>query len=304
MGKMFLTYNNEEIQDGYFAQLQRVMAIRAIAEKYKFFYFHSEIINLVPTQLDSFQSEIQIQSYLKNINKKYSYESDPHYSNFDKVVDLLAPTLNMLILLRIKNMVSNKSLLVRITIPYRIMEKTPDSYKFSIDLLNKKSDVHRVDKELIVIHARRGVAIQHVLPGEKSVRVLDDVYFLTIIKRIVSESKSISNLVILTDAPENDVYYKPLDKDKNVWQQFDSYKSDSGILIQGHKFKIIVENFEGNCKIVRGGDLDKAIEIIKSAGHFVMSRSSMSFVGALLNTEGKIYYPPNFWHKPLRKWIN
>ena len=303
MGRMFLTYNNEEIQDGYFAQLQRVMAIRAIAKKYKFFYFHSEIINLVPTQLDSFQSEIQIQSYLKNINKKYSYESDPHYSNFDIVVDLLAPTLNTLILLKIKNMVSNKSLLVRITIPYRIMEKTPDSYKFSIDLLSKKSDVYRVDKELIVIHARRGVAIQHVVPGEKSVRVLDDVYFLTIIKRIVSETKSISNLVILTDAPENDVYYKPLDKDKNVWQQFDSYKCDSGILIQGHKFKIIVENFEGNCKIVRGGDLDTAIEIIKTAGHFVMSRSSMSFVGALLNTEGQIYYPPDFWHKPLRKWI-
>jgi len=38
MGKVFLTYNNEEIQDGYFAQLQRIMAIRSIAKKYKFYY--------------------------------------------------------------------------------------------------------------------------------------------------------------------------------------------------------------------------------------------------------------------------
>ena len=104
--------------------------------------------------------------------------------------------------------------------------------------------------------------------------------------------------------PENDVYYKPLDKDKKEWEQFDRYKGDSGILIQGHKFEIILEYFEGNCKIIRGGDIDKAIDIIRTAGYFVMSRSSMSFVGALLNTEGKIYYPPNFWHKPLRKWIN
>jgi hypothetical protein len=306
MGKVFLTYNNEEIQDGYFAQLQRIMAIRSIAKKYKFYYLHSEIINLIPTQLDTFQSELEIQKYLKGMNKKYSYESDSHFSGIEKVIDLIAPTLGKLILLRIINMFSKNSLLVRITIPYRIIEKNPDSYKYSIDLLNKKSDIYRVDKKLIVIHARRGVAIKHVVPGEKSVRVLDDIYFLTKIKQIVRESKSIYNLdlIILTDAPENDVYYKPLDKDKKEWEQFDSYKGDSGILIQGHKFEIILEYFEGNCKIIRGGDIDKAIDIIRTAGYFVMSRSSMSFVGALLNTEGKIYYPPNFWHKPLKKWIN
>lgn len=306
MGKMFLTYNNEEIQDGYFAQLQRIMAIRSIAKKYKFHYFHSEIINVIPTQLDTFQSEVEIEKYLKGMNKKYSYESDSNYCGTEKVIDLIAPTLGKLILLRIIHMFSKNSLLVRITIPYRIIEKNPDTYKHSINLLNKKSDMYRVDKKLIVIHARRGVAIQHVVPGEKSVRVLDDIYFLTKIKQIVRESISISNLnlIILTDAPENDFYYKPLDKDKKVWEQFDSYKGGSGILIQGHKFEIILENFEGNCTIIRGGDIDKAIDIIRTAGYFVMSRSSMSFVGALLNTEGEIYYPPNFWHKPLRKWIN
>jgi hypothetical protein len=82
MGKIFLTYNNEEIQDGYFAQLQRVIAIRAIAIKYKFSYFHSEIINLIPTQLDSFQSELQIQNYLNNINKKYAYKSESFDTEF------------------------------------------------------------------------------------------------------------------------------------------------------------------------------------------------------------------------------
>jgi len=34
-----------------------------------------------------------------------------------------------------------------------------------------------------------------------------------------------------------------------------------------------------------------------------MSRSSVSYVGALLNSEGKIYYPPDFWHNPLKKWV-
>lgn len=304
MGKVFLTYNNEQIQDGYFAQLQRIMAIRAIAKKYRFYYFHSEIINLTSTQLDTFQSEVEIQEYLKYINKKYSYKSDLNYSEIQKTIDLTAPTLSELILLRIKYMFSKNSVIVRITIPYKIIEKTPDSYKYSIDLLNKKSEFYKVDKKLIVIHARRGVAIQHIVPGERSVRALDDIYFLTKIKQIVLESKANLSLIILTDAPEHDLYYKPLDKDKKGWEQFNNYKSDSGILIQGHKFEIILEYFEGNYEIIRGGDIDRAIDIIRTAGYFVMSRSSMSFVGALLNAEGRIYYPPDFWHKPLKKWIS
>jgi len=305
MGKIFLTYNNKEIQDGYFAQLQRVIAIRAIAIKYKFSYFHSEIINLIPTQLDSFQSELQIQNYLDNINKKYAYKSDSFDTEFEKTIDILAPTIKKLFLLKIRNLLSKESILVRITIPYRIIEKNPDSYMKSIDLISNKNDNYTVDKQSIVIHARRGVAIQHVVPGEKIVRALDDNYFLTIINQIVNKSRTTSkfDLVILTDAPESDVFYKPLTKDKNAWQQFDKYNSEHGILIQGHKFKNIIENFKGNCTIIRGGDIDKSLDIIRTAGHFIMSRSSMSYVGALLNSEGKIYYPPDFWHNPLKKWI-
>jgi hypothetical protein len=305
MSKIFLTYNNEEIQDGYFAQLQRVIAIRAIAVKYKFPYFHSEIIDLIPTQLDSFQSELQIQNYLYNINKKYAYKSEPYDADFKKIIDILAPTIQQLFLLRIRNLLSKESILVRITIPYRIIEKNPDIYMKSIDLISNKNDNYTVDKQLIVIHARRGVAIQHVVPGEKNVRVLDDNYFLTIINQIVNEFGTTSkfDLFILTDAPENDFFYKPLTKDKNTWQQFDKYNSEYGILIQGHKFKNIIESFKGNCTIIRGGDIDKSLDIIRTAGHFIMSRSSMSYVGALLNSEGKIYYPPDFWHNPLKKWV-
>jgi|688.fasta_scaffold14115_14 hypothetical protein len=305
MGKLFLTYNNSDIQDGYFAQLQRVFAIRAIAEKFHFSYLHSEIIDIVPTQLDTFQSEREIENFLHHANRKYSYLSDPCGDGFEKIIEISAPTLKQLVLLKAKSVLAKRSWLVRITIPYRIIEKSPDMYKYATNLIDTKSTNFSFCEELIVVHARRGIAVQHILPGEKNVRILDDTYFMETIKKITNRASSASklNLIILTDAPENDTYYKPLHKDENAWQQFDKFRTEQGILIQGHKFQSIVENFEGTSSIVRGGDLNRAIDVIRMAGHFIMSRSSMSYVGALLKNEGNVYYPPNFWHKPLRNWI-
>jgi hypothetical protein len=306
MAKVYITYNNEEIQDGYFAQLQRQMAIYSIAKKYRFSYFHSKIIKIIPTQLDSFQSDIEIQKFLNEYNQKYTLISTNENVEFNKIIDVSIPTIKTLIFLRFKFLFRKYNLLIRITNPHRIMEKIHEYYKISADQLVNDLSKTEFQENLIVVHIRRGVAMTHVVPGETNVRWLTDQYFIDVVRKILEESKNSEkmNMVILTDAPEIDIHYKPISENANKWVEFDRYKDeDKGLIVQGHQFENIKEYFDTDIRIVRGGDLDFALNLMRTAGHFIMSRSSMSYVGALLNSEGKIYYPPDFWHKPMKGWI-
>jgi hypothetical protein len=112
-----------------------------------------------------------------------------------------------------------------------------------------------------------------------------------------------TSFIVLTDAPNEPYFYKPITKDKEKWKEFSEFESENGIAIQAHEFQNLQNLIGSNLKIIRGGSLQDAVAEMSSADVFVMSRSSMSYIGALLNKHGEIYYPPDFWHKPLKKWI-
>jgi hypothetical protein len=50
------------------------------------------------------------------------------------------------------------------------------------------------------------------------------------------------------------------------------------------------------------GDPIEALEAMATADLLMMSRSSFSYVAAILNAEGIVIYHP-FWHSPLPEWI-
>jgi hypothetical protein len=190
-----------------------------------------------------------------------------------------------------------------VTNPYPVIEKRAKIYKYALDNFN----IYQKSKELplVVIHIRRGINSSHILPNELKPRTMDDEYYLEILKKIVIQKQTKTNLkiIILTDAPEETFSYKPTDKDIEKWAEFEPYRTEKGVNIQAHKFESIKEEFGDQLEIIRGGNPQFAVELMASADHFIMSRSSMSYVGALLNKNGAIYYPPNFWHKPLKNWI-
>jgi len=303
MSRIYLTYDNGNLQDGFFAQTQRILAIFSIAKFLKFNYFHSPILDLTITQLDQFQSEQDVKKFLIESESVFGFPGVSLDTSFDTVYHFSIPKISDLLFLRLKYVFSKRRVLVKITNPYRIIEKFPDIYFYSQSFLNKLDTEDPQENPTIVAHIRRGIAIQHIAPGEAAERVLDEDYFVNLICKVVESNPRVNQLVILTDAPENDFFYQPIAKDIDKWEEFNYRQTPKGVLIQGHKFQKIIEAFPGNTTVIRGGDLLQALEIIRSASYFLMSRSSMSFVGALLNKTGDIYYPPHFWHKPLKNWI-
>ena len=45
------------------------------------------------------------------------------------------------------------------------------------------------------------------------------------------------------------------------------------------------------------------VKQFQTADIFVMSRSSYSMAGAVLNSRGVVIYPPAFWHAPMPHWV-
>jgi hypothetical protein len=240
------------------------------------------------------------------MNSFYNLPSSSRIPKKESNIELTTPTITQLLKLKFFRFFTPKDLIISVTIPYRVIEK-----RFLINKLKKTVSLFRIQTlansgpKKVVMHIRRGVALGHILPGEKNPRTLNDEYFHGVLLKIKDKGLDLrtTSFTILTDAPNQPYFYKPIAKDKEKWDEFSVFESKNGISIQAHEFQNIRKLIGNNLQIVRGGDLQNAVIEMSSADFFVMSRSSMSYIGALLNKNGKVYYPPSFWHKPLKKWI-
>ena len=301
--RIVLTYNPREIQDGYFAQFQRQIAIMAIAKKFKCSYLHTPILDIDGIMFDLLKNQSPKKVYIQEMNKKYDPKiKDKSLTKFDVIVNISCPTIFDLLKLIIKFQIHRKKALIEISNPHGIMEKINQNYLHIInenypDLIYKD-----LDKNQIIVHIRKGVSNEHVLPTEAKSRTLSEEYYLNIIKKIVKNSHKPNELTleIFTDSPEFDMYFAP-DVDEN-WSEFDYLKKNGKILVEGHKFSLIKDFFPGKVLIHRNGNPDNLILAVSKSKYFIMSRSSMSFVAALFHPSGVNFYPPNFWHKPLSNW--
>ena len=60
------------------------------------------------------------------------------------------------------------------------------------------------------------------------------------------------------------------------------------------KFEAVTVNY--------GLDSISSIIMMANADALILSKSSFSFLGGILNREGLVFYQ-DFWHKPLSRWV-
>jgi hypothetical protein len=301
--KIYLSYNPEEIQDGYFAQLQRQLAIIAIAEKFRCSYYHNSINQIDGIMFDLQKNQNSKETYVEKMNEYYRPHNVKSINlKFDVIVDISCPSAIDLLKLIINFRLKRKSVQIRISNPHAIMERITQSY-LQVIINHYPSHVVKVlEENLIVAHIRKGVSESHILPTEEKPRALSENYYLEIIKKIlVSDSNPKSlKLQIFTDAPEADLYFQP--EEGEDWGEFDYRKTNGKIHIEGHSFSTIRKQFPGQITVFRNGNPNDLVIAAAKSKYFIMSRSSMSFVAALFHPNGLNFYPPNFWHRPLNKW--
>lgn len=302
-----LTYDNEILQDGVGAQLFRQIAIKAISEKFNIGYLHSGIRQITVTQLDIAQKPNEISKYVEYVNSIFCFPSKG-ITKFDAVYSIYNLSRKTLAKYYLQSLFLRRRILLKIVIPFHITNKMPSILKKARDFLPEIHQDHRKsenDKLKIVIHFRQGANPAHIDPGKVEPRFISIEYFEKLVFMAIEQNPSRSiDVCLLTDAPPSRMMYKPPANQLKAWEEtgyeiIDGMTPIEPLAIEGSRLRLLPQ-----LRIVHGGDVIEALGEMQSADLLFLSRSTLSYIGGLLNKSGQVIFPAKFGSTPQKKWIS
>lgn len=300
--RVTLTYFNSEKPDGVGAQVQRILAIASLSKNLNLGYIHTGVASVAVHPLDPYQSEMELKKFLEELNHLFHINPTVSVStDFEFEISVKNLLFTDLIKTMFKSFFLDQNVLIRIVEPYGISEHDPLKFKDISALLPNFSPLSK-SKQHMVIHYRRGVGGLSVQKGEKISREVESKFFTRLASEVYSHGlNKIENFTIFTDSPSLDLEYIPPMNQEDLW--VNSSKFENGVMnVSGLDMAKVFYNFPIKPVINYGGDPLVAIRTMAGADFLIMSRSSFSYVGALLNSHGIIFFPSRFWHKPMNNW--
>ena len=235
-GGVTLTYDNQILQDGTCAQLQRILGISGLAYLLNVGYLHSNIDSIDSHSCDPFQTEGEISSYLKDLNHEFYLPSTSSNIVFDEIIYINYATPKNLFKHFIRAFLRRRKILIKILSPYWFTDRFPFIYSLSIKKLkNRPTSVN--NKRTLIVHLRYA-SIMSVIPTPKYAtnRVLSESYYINIIEEIKRKDENFNELTIRlhVDSPRDDEYWNPpkhkIQRDREL-----GYTDTDKVFIKGFK---------------------------------------------------------------------
>lgn len=301
--RIFLSYESEGKPDGVGAQIQRILAIRSLCCNLSLGYVHTGIKSVAVHPLDPYQSPGELEEFLIRLNTLF-FMTDSEVVKDESSRSIMVRNLSFRILLKYMfiSFVTGKTFKISCVEPYPVSEYDPLKYKNILNFLPNFPS-RTIGSRKIAIHYRRGVGGFAVQAGEKISRELEGNYFRNLLKEIVKPLVHLGNteIKVFTDSPSYDLSYSPPTNQHHLW--VNSPKFESGIMnVQGMQLGDLFSDSDLPVSIIYGGDPLDAIIQMSSSDYLLMSRSSFSYVAALLNKSGQVFFPKSFWHGAKPGW--
>lgn len=300
-----LTYNADENDDGTGAQIQRILGIYSVSRKYGFNYLHTPVKNLLIFPLDSSQDPYEAEKYLKRMNDYFKLPTDDSLQ-FDKITSKSTISVGYLRRLKLQmHFGKPKRILVRVSNPNLIVDTYPDILRFAVSDLIQPSIINLVAKVSIILHIRGTVQKDLIIKGEVEPRSLPVSYYKDKLRDILAliDADLDYEIKVFTDTPKRSLSFEPRPQDIETWNKSGHSIVDGKIQVDGLDLEKDFQDFGSEIEFIYGGDPLDAIIQMSRADYFVMSRSSFSYIAAILNPNGIVYCPPKFWNSPLANWI-
>jgi hypothetical protein len=298
--------DTRKLYDGTGAQIQRILSTYLIASVFKIGYLHSGVATVQVHPLDPFQDLESLSEYIDKLNQEFVLPSSSYDFKPYEIIEITSLTLFELIRYKVLSTLTKRKYLLKFVDPYPVSEYLVSEYWRVLEALPENSlAINKSPKKdylNVVIHHRQGVGGQVIYPGQSIPRELHIDYFLDILSKITtSVDKSLLRISIHTDAPAIDLVYVPNKEQLHLWDGTPNFENGQ-VQIRSSKIDQVIGAAGYKAAIQYGGDPLDTIRDMASADYLIMARSSLSYVGGILNQHGTVYAAPDFWHKSLPIW--
>ncbi len=304
MPKLFLTYDNLAKQDGIGAQLQRIFGIYSLSRKFRIKYIHSPIIGTLEELAHNVPSEASMKNLLDEVNARFNFPSSKltREIEVEKVHNLTTRILFKFIL---KSAFGKKNILLKVCLPFGIIDKHPDWYKYSgVEIRSNEPTEKATRKYKMVVHVRYGYKPIVGSNTASSPRFLPLTYYPDAVREILKQEKLPldSEILVHTDIPRESGKWKPFQESKISELSSIGYEIKESLLdFEGIDLKN--EYFAGfpNLSVKHCAPLLETLNDMIAADVLLMSRSSFSYIAGIVN-RNSVYIPRSHGHGKMSRW--
>jgi hypothetical protein len=294
---LVLTYDNTRT-DGVGAQLHRIYGIYAISRLLGASYLHSPLAGVGYQGLAALEENAADPGFHHEFNELFQISSDvPLAEDFHTIY---LPSISMAVFEQLAAMfdpqrTGGRPSLVRIVMPFGIADRFPDCYEVckEISPFPASAPVREGRALRVAVHVRRGELF--VLDSD---RMLPNAYYIAVAQRIarVLEARGREyQIELYTEVPSSEFVVHP---DHHGI----SGRLTAPVVIGPEMARLEEFSVLPNLRHRVNGRAIECIRGLATADIVVMSRSSFSYLGAILNRNGIVLYHP-FWHRAPSSWL-
>lgn len=275
------------------AQLQRIYGIYAISRLLGVAYLHSPLADVGYQGLSALETNVADPDFHHEFNELFSLPSDVDSSLSAKPA-LRLPNIS----LRVANELiawtkGSKMTLVRLAVPHGIADQSPDCYGVC-QPLSPFSAPPRDGRPLrVALHVRKGEQV--ILESD---RMLPNRYYVRVAELIADALETLGlpyEIELWTEVPTSDLVV-------GLYHHGINGRLTEPVATTAEMYGLEEFNALPNLVHRLNGRTIDCLQGLATADVLVMSRSSFSYVAAILNRTGTIMYHP-FWHSGMSSWI-
>ena len=304
MKRLFLTYDNQAKQDGVGAQLQRIFGVYSICKRWGLGYIHTGLSGTVEELSHNIESAEKLDDLLSDVNSAFRFPSNQLPLKY-KEIQVHNLSLRYLIEIYLRTLISREVVLLKVCLPYGLIEKFPDWYEFAgKEFRNQKFESRGTSQNRVVIHIRHGYKPITGKNQASAPRFLPLEYYPLALREIF-ESQALSQdteVIVHTDIPESDGKWQPYQEEKiSELQQIGYEFSENKLEYKTIDLKNEYFKSYPNLTVKYCAPILEALQDMYTAEYLLMSRSSFSYIAGIINPRN-VYIPRQHGHAKLSRW--
>lgn len=304
---LYLTYDDQSMQDGLGAQALRITGIYSLAKQFRLRYLHTPISHVIEDIGHNLDGGTSLKTIIDQMNDFFSFPSDNFKRKRVKHIFVRELSRKKLVQLWLKGTLFRGSLVVHILLPMGVLDKFPAAYKHASKFLrdkNKRTLEANAEIQLLA-HVRRGYDEKYANLRYASGRHLPFSYFSDAISAacIKFNIPKSSKLHLHTDLVNQAKTWKP--SQINILEGFRENGGDqvaSGIELEAYDLMKLVDCPSGYALEIHYCDplMETFIDMC-TARVLIQGKSALSYLAGIVNSN-IVVFPTNQAHSKLPGW--